>query len=67
MGHRSKCPNVDLGNGLLLVIADSAKNIAGAFDEAHFRNRCFVRTRLFSHIVDLGDLTFRLLPRGIKF
>ena len=61
MGHRSRCPIVDLGNGLLLVIADAAADIADLGYEAHLRNRRLVGTWPRKHIADLGNLTFRLL------
>jgi hypothetical protein len=51
----------------LLVIADAAAQFARSGDEAHLRNRRRGRARLREHVADLRDLTFRLLPSGIKF
>jgi len=67
MGHRNRCPIVDLGNGLLLVIADAAADVPDVRYEAHLGNRRLVGTRLGPHIADLGNFTFRLLHRGNDF
>src|SRR5580700_10448220 len=52
----------------LLVIANTAGQIAHPRDETHLRNRRRSRARLRKHIItDLGDLTFRLLRGGVEF
>src|SRR5215831_17430819 len=53
------------GDGLL-VIADAATEVAHPGHEAHFRNRRCGCAGLRKHIADLGDLTFRLLRRGVE-
>jgi len=54
-----------LVNGLL-VVADAANEIAHPGDEAHLREYGRGRARLWSHVADLGDLTFRLLSGSVK-
>src|SRR5262249_15751486 len=48
----------------LFVIADTATKVARLGNEGHLGNRRPVGTWPGKHIVDLGDLTFRLL-RGV--
>src|SRR5258708_6962520 len=48
----------------LLVIADATINIACPGYEAYLRHWLCVGTRPYKHVADLGDLTFRLLPRS---
>jgi hypothetical protein len=66
-GTAAGCPIVDLGNGLLLVIADAATQIADPGCEAHLRNRRLVSAWPRKHVADLGYFTFRLLVRGVEF
>jgi hypothetical protein len=50
LGHRSRCPNVDFGNGLLLVIADAAAQIADPGCQANLRDRRLVSTWPWKHV-----------------
>src|ERR1700730_779525 len=52
----------------LLVIADAAAQVAYPGNEAYLGNQWCGRARLWKHVAAwLGDLTFRLLCRGIDF
>src|SRR5262252_6690030 len=52
----------------LLVIPDAAAQVAYPGNEAYLGNQWCGRARLWKHVAAcLGDLTFRLLCRGIDF
>src|SRR5271155_5952962 len=51
----------------LLVEADTAAKIANFGNETGLQNRRLVGARPWKHVADLGDLTFRLLRRGVEF
>jgi hypothetical protein len=48
-------------------MADATINIAYPGYEAYLRHWLCVGTRPYKHVADLGDLTFRLLPRSKEF
>src|SRR5277367_2658136 len=58
-------PNVDLGNGLLLVVAAAAAQITCPGYDAHLWNRRLISTRPWKHVADLGYFAFRLLHRRV--
>src|SRR6267142_2955746 len=58
------CPIPSFG---LLVIADPATVIACLGDKTHLRNRGRGRAGFWKRVADLGNLTFWLLRRGVKF
>src|SRR5277367_4828863 len=59
---------VGRGRNRLFIIADAAAEIiAGPRYEAYLHNGRIVGARLWHHVADLGDLTFRLLHCRVDF
>ena len=50
----------------LLVMADTATQIARLCDKTHLLNRRLVGARPWKHVADLSDLTFRFLCRSVE-
>jgi hypothetical protein len=53
--------------GLLIITDAAAKIFVSPGYEAYLRNGRIIGARLWQHIADLGDLTFRLLNRRVHF
>src|SRR5271170_7967247 len=47
-------------------MADTTAQIAHLGNEARLRKQRLLRARLWKHVLDLGDLTFRVLRCGVK-